>query len=436
MNNQNTKKQVTIDLNRVVVTGMGIVAPNGHGLEEFEKSLREGISGIRFIPKLQELNFRCQVGGAPQNIEEKKKSYFKDDDLLAMNQAMLYSSMAAIDAWKDAGLEVPASDSENVNWDAGCIIGCGLAGMDTIGEVLVPKVKEGKVKRMGSTIVEQTMASSVSAKLSGLLALGNQVTTNSAACSTGTEAIYNSYLRIKFGFADKMLAGGCDSSSEYIWGGFDSMRVTNGEADINNPHLASRPMSASSNGFIPGSGSGVLMLESLDSALKRGARIYAELIGGAVNCGGHRNGGSMTAPNPQSVQNCIKAAIKDANIKPSDIEVVNGHLTGTMADPKEINNWKEALECSIDEFPLINSTKSLIGHCLGAAGSIESVAALLELTKGFVHGSINCEDLHPEIKPYEKSIVQKTISKDFNIIAKASFGFGDVNSCLIFKKWV
>ncbi len=419
---------------RVVVTGLGVIAPNGHGLAEFESALREGRSGIRKVDKLTELGFRCQVGGVPQGVKDKLPSYFSDEDLLAMNQSMIYGGIASIDAWKDAGLALPPRDGEVVNWDAGCVLGSGLSGIDTIGTTLVPQVNAGKVKRMGSTIVEQTMSSSISAKMSGVFALGNQVTSNSSACNTGTEAIHDGFHRIKAGFADKMLVGGSESSSEYVWGGFDSMRVLNSGSN-DNPEKASRPMSASAGGFIPGSGSGVLLIESLESAQKRGARIYAELLSAEVNCGGHRLGGSMTAPNSTSVRRCIRAAVAAAGISPADIDAINGHLTATMADPFEVKNWSDALELGPGKLPPINSTKSMIGHCLGAAGSIEAVAVVLELHKGFVHGSINCEDLHPDIQKFESSVVHKTVSRDLNIIAKASFGFGDVNGCLIFKKW-
>jgi 3-oxoacyl-(acyl-carrier-protein) synthase len=247
--------------------------------------------------------------------------------------------------------------------------------MDTIGEILVPKIDSGKVRRMGSTMVEQTMASSISAKLSGLLALGNQVSSNSSACSTGTEAIHDGYLRIKNGLAEKMLTGGSETSSPYVWGGFDAMRVLN-DGHNETPTKASRPMSQSAGGFIPGSGCGILLLESLESAKERGARIYAEILSAYVNCGGHRNGGSMTAPNRDSVQRCIRTAIKMAGIKAGDVDLINGHLTATMADPIEVRNWSEALERGPDTFPMINSTKSIIGHCLGAAGSVEAAPRL------------------------------------------------------------
>jgi len=418
---------------RVVVTGLGVVAPNGHGLEEFETALRNGQSGIKYIEKLTELNFRCQVAGVPSGIDQKLSEYFSEEDLMGMNQSMIYGCMAAIDAWKDAGLEVPDRNGNEVHWDTGCVLGSGLSGIDTVGEILVPKVNAGKVKRLGGTIVEQTMSSSISAKLSGLLALGNQVTTNSSACNTGTEAIHDCFYRIKTGLADRMLAGGVESASHYIWAGFDAMRVLNSNFN-DQPDKASRPMSSQANGFIPGSGCGVLVLESLESAQARGARIYAEVLSAVVNCGGHRMGGSMTAPNSESVRRCVREAVSQAGISANEIDAINGHLTATMADPLEVKNWSEALERGPDTFPLIHSTKSMIGHCLGAAGSIESVATILELHKGFIHGSVNCEDLHEDIKPFANSVVHKTRDVDLKIMAKASFGFGDVNGCLVYKK--
>jgi len=420
---------------RVVVTGLGIVAPNGHGIEAFEAALRNGDSGIRFIPKLQELKFGCQVAGVPQNVDEISSRYFTEEQLLAMNSSIRYASISAIDAWRDAGFEVPKDDSDQVDWDTGAIIGTGVGGMDTIGNKVVPLTDAGKSRRLGSTAVEQVMSSGVSAKIGGLLGLGNQVTTNSSACSTGTEAILDAMYRIRSGLTQRMLAGGAEGASIYTWAGFDAMRVLNRTRN-EEPEEASRPMSASAAGFIPGAGAGVLMIESLDSALERGARIYAEIIGGAINCGGHRMGGSMTAPNPVGVQRCIQNALNDAGIEGNDIDAINGHLTATFADPHEINNWAKALGRTEKDFPMINATKSLIGHSLGAAGGLEAIACVLQVYKGFVHGSVNCEDLHPELLSYSDSIVQQTReTPELNIQAKASFGFGDVNACVLFKKW-
>ncbi len=419
---------------RVVITGMGVITPNAHGLEDFEHALKEGRSGIRFYPQLAELNFTCQVAGVPQNIETLKGQYFTPDALRAMNTSMIYSGIAAIDCWKDAGFQQPDISNSSVDWDTGAIIGTGVGGMDTIADIIVPTVNAGKVKRLGSTMVEQSMSSSPSANIGGLLALGGQVSTNSSACSTGTEALAEAFFSIREGRIKRMLAGGTEGSSLYSWAGFDAMRVL-ARGFNDQPEKASRPTSASASGFVPGSGAGILMLESLESAQARGAKIYAEILGAHLNCGGQRNGGSISAPNPQGVQRCIREAIRFANIQPEEIDLINGHLTATMADAMEIINWQQALGCTPEKLPLINATKSLIGHGLGAAGGMECVASILELSRGFVHGSVNAEDLHPKLEAFADRIVRKT--KDFKatILAKASFGFGDVNACLIFKAW-
>lgn len=420
---------------RVVITGMGVVAPNAVGLRAYEQALRDGTSGIRHIPVLDELNFGCRVAGVPQGVDEIADAYFDEDELLAMNSSHRFGCIAAVDAWEDAGFERPAHDDDHVHWEAGAVIGTGIGGIDTIGERIVPLVDSGKVRRLGSTMVEQVMGSGVSARVSGLLALGNQVTANSSACSTGTEAIIEGALRIRAGLAERMLCGGTEGASHYIWAGFDSMRVLCRNHN-DEPEKASRPLSASAGGFVPGSGAAILHLESLESAERRGARIYAEVLGGAINCGGHRSGGSMTAPNPISVRRCIRQALADADISPREVDAINGHLTATGADPREVAAWADALEATPETFPVINSTKSMIGHGLGAAGALESVACILMLRGGFAHASLNCEDVHPEIEAFAESIPHVTRPMpEMRTIIKSGFGFGDVNACAIFRRW-
>ena len=420
---------------RVVITGIGVVAPNGVGVPAYEEALREGRSGIKSQESMIEAKFGCTVAGSPEGVDELCEKTFSEEELLAMNMNHRYASLAALEAWKDAGFERPAHDSDEVDWDTGAILGTGIGGMDTIAEKVVPLTDAKKIRRMGSTCVEQVMASGISARLSGQLALGNQVTTNSSACSTGTEALAMGMERIRAGLAERMLCGGAEAASHYIWSGFDSMRVLN-RGSNDEPEKASRPLSASAGGFIPGSGSGVVLIESLESALARGATIRAELAGGGVNCGGHRMGGSMTAPNPTSVQRCISQALADAGVAPSEVDAINGHLTATGADPKEVGSWARALEREPGTLPPITSTKSMIGHGLGAAGGLESVASILMVEKGFVHPSINCEDVHPEIEPHAASIPHELLEKpDLDVLVKAGFGFGDVNACLVFKRY-
>ena len=420
---------------RVVVTGIGVIAPNGNGVEAFRAALKAGRSGIRRQESMVEHKFACQVAGSPVGADELAEQAFGSDELLAMNQSHRFASLACVEAWQDAGFERPDPADDRVDWDTGAVLGTGVGGMDTTAERVVPFTNAGRVRRLGSTAVEQVMASGISARVSGQFALGNQVTTNSSACSTGSEAIAMGTERIRRGLAKRMLCGGAEAASPYIWAGFDAMRVMC--RDFNDePERASRPMSASAGGFVPGAGAGVVLLESLSSALERGARIRAEVIGQAVNCGGHRTGGSMTAPNPEGVVRCVQGALADAGIEAREVDLISGHLTATGADPREVASWTKALGREPSDFPVITATKSLVGHGLGAAGAIESVAALLMLEGGFAHPSINCEDIHPQIAPYERAIARERRElPDLRTVIKAGFGFGDVNACLIFRSY-
>ncbi|MBW2713545.1 MAG: beta-ketoacyl-[acyl-carrier-protein] synthase family protein, partial [Deltaproteobacteria bacterium] len=322
---------------RVVVTGMGVIAPNATNTKSFEQALREGQSGLRFIEELAELKFGCHVAGVPQGVDALCEEYFDEDALMAMNSSHRMGCLAAVDAWTDAGFERPDPNDDTVNWDAGAVIGTGVGGLDTACEKVGPLTDAKKVRRLGSTTVEQVMGSGVAARVGGLLALGNQVTANSSACSTGNEAIIMGAERIQSGKAERMLCGGVEGATKYIWAGFDAMRVLC-RTHNDRPEEASRPMSASAAGFIPGSGGALVMVESLESAQARGARIHAEILGTGLNCGGHRTGGSMTAPNPDSVQRCIRLALEDAGITGDEIDAINGHLAATGADKSEVNN--------------------------------------------------------------------------------------------------
>lgn len=421
---------------RIVITGMGVVSPNGIGLDNFEEALRKGKSGIRKLAKLEELGFACQVGAEPILTESLLEAYFSPLQRKRLTaDGLIYGCISAIDAWTDAGLPYSKTPTDEPDWDSGCIFGQGLAGAEVIREAAYT-VDAKKVKRLGSTTVPQTMSSGISAHLGGMLGLGNRVTSNSSACATGTEALIMGLERIRMGRAKRMLCGSCDSSSAHVWAGFDAMRVLTRKHN-DSPTTASRPMSETATGFVPGGGGAALVLEELSSALKRNAPIYAEVLGGYSNSGGQRQKGSMTAPNPEGVLRCIHGAIADAEILSKDINLISGHLTSTMFDPREVELWYKALNIQRDNFPKIQALKSMTGHCLSASGSIEAVASVLQIHKNFIHPSINCEDLHPDISQIIpiSSIPQKTEEMAIETVASSSFGFGDVNSCLIFKRF-
>ena len=419
---------------RVVITGMGVVAPNAVGLDNFLEAIQQGRSGVTFHQKLQDLKFSCCIGGIPFISEKLKSQYLTPLQLRGFDSAgILYGCIAGMDAWKDAGFII--NKNSTTDYDSGMVFGSGTSGIEKFREAIY-KLDNQKVKRLGSTVVVQTMGSGISAYLGGILGLGNQVTTNSSACSTGTEALLMGFERVQSGKASRMLVGSCSDDGPYIWGGFDAMRVMTYKHN-ETPEKGSKPMSAEASGFVPGSGAGALVLESLESALERKATIYAEVLGGNINSGGQRSGGTLTAPNSEAVQKCIVDAMKDANIKSTEIDAINGHLTATIKDPLEIENWTKALGRKGKEFPIVNSLKSMIGHCLAASGAIENVATVLQLKHQFIFPNINCNEVHPDILKLisKEKIPTKMTPKKLNIIAKASFGFGDVNGCIIFKRY-
>ncbi len=423
------------DKNRVVVTGLGVVAPTAFTVDTFERALTHGDSGIRYDVQLAALNFGCCVAGTPQIPEEYLANYFTPLQLRGLHASgLIYGVIAGKDAFNNAGLKPAPPDRAHEH--VGIVMGTGQSGGMKYREA-INLIDAGSVRRLGSTSVIQTMTSGISAWLAGELGAGNLVTSNSSACCTGTEALIMGYERIASGKASVMLVGATSDSGPYIWGGFDAMRIL--PTGFNQqPALASRPFSSDAAGFVPGSGAGAMIIESLEHAQKRGATIYCEVLGGALNAGGHRASGSMTAPNGDAVQACIKQALKDAQIKAAMVDAINGHVTATGKDAYEIENWASALGRDGSDFPVVNSFKSTIGHCLAAAGSIELVGTILQLAHQKVYGNRNITQVHEDIlKVVDAACIPlETRYMSINYAMKASFGFGDVNACVVLKRFV
>ncbi|MDR3716926.1 MAG: beta-ketoacyl-[acyl-carrier-protein] synthase family protein [Puia sp.] len=420
-------------MGRVVITGLGVVSPNGVGVPDFLHSIRNGVSGVRFMPLYEELRFNCQVAGQPVFEWEDLKKYIPETTFHGLKAMGIgYGIKAALDAWTDAGNGI---ESDLPRWETGCVFGSSVGDTEVVKNV-INRVDIKEARKLGSRIVEQIMISGITAYITARLALGNRTITNSAACATGTQAILMGYEYIKQGMAKRMLVGSTEYVDSYIFGTFDSMRILARKFN-QYPEQASRPMSSSACGFVPGSGAGALILEDLDFALQRNATIYAEVAGGSTNSGGQRNGGSMTAPGSEGIVKCISDALRDARLSPRSIDLICGHLTATAADAQEVRNWSLALDRKDDDFPMINSLKSMIGHCLSAAGSIEAVGVVLQILHQFVHPNINLEDVNPEILKMVSAdkLPTEMVKKEINTVAKANFGFGDVNTCLIFSKY-
>lgn len=421
---------------RAVITGIGVVAPDAPNVPAFLANLQEGKSGIHFCPEMADAGFDCQVcGRAEQNINL-EDPILKYHELHLANDFIQLASTAALEAWYDAGLQVPDPDAA-IDYRTGVVIGGIAPGLDTIGLKVAPMVQRKKVRRLGSLIIPNIMPSGASAYLSSIFAAGGYSISVSSACSTGLDSILNGVASIWFGWADRMIVGASESHSIYNLAGFDAMRLMNKQWN-HSPASASRPMSQQANGFVPGSGAGVLILESLEMAQARGAKIYGEIVSSFVNCGAQRQGGSMTFPNKEAVIKAIEQNLAYSDYTVDDIDYINGHLSATIADELEVANWQYVLRDRKKPFPFINSTKSLIGHCLGAAGALETVAMVLQLEHNFIHASRNAENLNPAIEALigRAAVPTQRIDTDEPKLAmKASFGFGDVNSVLMYKKW-
>ena len=432
-------------MKRIVITGLGAVAPNGVGLPAYREALKAGRSGISFQEELKKLKFASQIGGVPPLDEETILKVLPESDYHKLSEAMVYAALAAVECARMSGAEVDLLKSYSetpTDWDTGAIIGCGIGGMDTIFNELGPTLSQAEEQEMGrgtagmgTNIVPKVMNSSVSVTVGKFLGTGGQVTSNSSACNTGTEAIFDAWKHLQLGYCQSMYAGGAEGTHHGIWAGFDAMRDVLCCKFNEMPEKGSQPMGAGSCGFVPSGGAGVLRLETLEHAQKRGAKILCELMAAYCNSGGQRDGGTMTFPNPEGVVRCIRRVLQDAKVDPTKISLINGHLTSTSADPREVGSWIKALGLPPEKFPLIQSTKSMIGHALGAAGALESVAVVDQIANNYVHPSINSENVHPEIIPIERSIPHQHIERSLDYVLKASFGFGDVNGCLLFKKW-
>ena len=421
---------------RVVITGLGVVASNGIGVEDFMTALKEGKSGIQHWEELAKLNLRCQIGGAPDldsiNLHDYLPRLFAEK---LTNKGIIYACLSGLEAWKDAGL---TPNEETVDYDAGMIIGSGDLSFDSWVNREFPAypIDRGESRRLGSRTISEGMNSGAVAYLNNLLGLGFRIQANSSACITGSEAVLQGYEYISSGKVERMLCGSTEGDGRYIWSGFDAMRVLCSDAN-DNPEFGSRPMSSTSTGFVPSGGSGALVLETLESAEKRGSKIYAEILGGQVNSGGQRGTGTMTAPNSEAVVRCIQDAVRYSGIDPKDVDLISGHLTSTKGDPIEVRNWVKALGRSGEDFPFINAPKSMIGHSIAGAGSVELVACALQIKNNFIHPSLNTQEIHPEIlsEIFGGCIPQDCLEREVNTIIKANFGFGDLNCAIVLRKF-
>ena len=402
-------------MRRVVVTGMGLVSCLGHDKETVIKSLREGKSGISFNETFKEMGLRSHVSGS---IEIDLGEHIDRKHLRFMGDAASFAYISLQKAIDDAGL-----DAEQVsNPRTGLIAGSGGASSANIVEG-ADKLRAKGVRRVGPYLVPRTMSSTVSACLSthfGIKGLNYSIT---SACATSTHCIGAAMEQIQWGKQDVIFAGGGEEEHWSLAMMFDAMGALSSKYN-DNPGVASRAYDAARDGFVIAAGGGMLVLEELEHARARGAKIYAEVVG----YGATSDGDNMVAPSGEGAIRCMQQAIETVD---APIDYINTHGTSTpVGDIAELKAMRAVFG---DSVPPFSSSKSLCGHSLGAAGVQEAIHCLLMLENGFVAGSANIDELDPQAADFP--VLRETKeSPDLTTVMSNNFGFGGTNSCLVFKR--
>ncbi|NTF85526.1 beta-ketoacyl-ACP synthase I [Agrobacterium rhizogenes] len=406
-------------MRRVVVTGLGIVSSIGNDAQEVTASLREAKSGISFSNDFAEHGFKCQVWGSPKidttDLVDRRAMRF-------LSQGGAWNHVAMKQAIADSGLE--ESDISN-NERTGIIMGSGGPSTRTLIEAADITRKNNSPKRVGPFAVPKAMSSTASATLATWFKIYGVNYSISSACSTSAHCIGNAAEMIQWGKQDVMFAGGHEDLDWTMSNLFDAMGAMSSKFNEDHPETASRAYDASRDGFVIAGGAGVLVLEELEHAKARGAKIYAEIVGYGATSDGY----DMVAPSGEGAVRCMRQAL--ATVK-GDVDYINTHGTSTpVGDSKEIGAIREVFGSKI---PPIQSTKSLTGHSLGAAGVQESIYSILMMQERFIGESAHITELDPEFEGVP--VVRKRIDNaKIDIALSNSFGFGGTNATLVFQRY-
>ena len=401
---------------RAVITGMGSISCIGNNLEEISNSLRQGISGISKNDEYNDLGFRSKVSGSIlinlKDLIDRKLFRF-------MGEAAAYSYLSALDALRDSKLPESIFETDRI----GVIAGSG--GASSRSQVDAADIlREKGVKRVGPYRVTQTMGSTVSACLATSLKIKGVNFSISSACSTSAHCIGSAWEQIQLGNQDVIIAGGAEDEHWTQSGLFDAMGALSSNYN-ENPTAASRPFDENRDGFVISGGGGILIVEELEHALSRKAKIYAEIKGYSATS----DGDDMVAPSGEGAKNCMKKSLEMSGLK--SVDYLNAHGTSTPAgDPIELNAIKSVFK---DDIPIVSSTKSLTGHTLGAAGVQECIYSILMMNGNFIAGNKNLTDPIPEADGID--IPEKSLEKEFNSFMSNSFGFGGTNVSLVLSKF-
>ncbi|HZZ81978.1 MAG TPA: beta-ketoacyl-ACP synthase II [Gemmataceae bacterium] len=407
-------------MRRVVITGMGVVTPLAVDLNSYWDRLLSGKSGIGYIEEVDTKEFKVKIGGEVKNWNTDK--YFDSKAARRMDRFSQFAMVAALEAWADAGMDIAKEDPFRL----GAIIGSGIGGLNEYEDQHTKFMQGGGPRGISPFVIPKMMSNAAAGNVSIHLGLSGPSRSVSTACASAADAIGDAFRTIQLNDADVVVAGGSEAAiTDMGLGGFISARALSSRNDA--PQLASRPFDKDRDGFVLSEGAGVVILEELEHAKKRGVRIYAELLGAASTSDAY----NITAPHPEGLgaSRAMQLALKCARLNTTDIDYINAHGTSTdLGDAAETLAVKKVFGDHARKLA-ISSTKSMIGHLLGASGGAELVATVMSIKDGIVHPTINLQTPDPACDlDYVPNVARKM---PVRYALSNSFGFGGHNSSLV-----
>ncbi|MBI5407963.1 MAG: beta-ketoacyl-ACP synthase II [Nitrospirae bacterium] len=408
---------------RVVITGAGMITPLGTGNEKSWNGLIEGRSAVRKITHFNPEGLPCQIAAEVPDFELDRFIEIKEQK--KMDRFIHFGLAAATLAMENSGLKVTESNASRI----GVIVGAGIGGLSAIEHYNRILLEKGP-KRVSPFFIPMTIINLTSGQISIRFGAKGPNSAVATACATGTHSIGDAFKLIQHGVADAMICGGTEAVITPLGiAGFTSMKALSTRND--EPEKASRPFDRDRDGFVMGEGAGVLILEDMEHALNRGAKIYAELIGYGLNSDAYHI--TSPAPDGEGAARCMESSLKDAGIRPEEVDYINAHGTSTKyGDEIETTAIKKVFGPHAYKL-CVSSTKSMIGHLLGASGGVEAAICALGVSLGIVPPTINLEN--PEAECDLDYVPHKARRLDINIAMSNSFGFGGTNACILFRKF-
>lgn len=407
-----------MSLKRVVITGVGVVSPFGNGLPALMKGIEEGRSAVQRMEGWEEYLGLQSLVAAPVTIQDEKK--IPRQKRRSMGRMSIFAAQAADEAIADAGLVLA---DENL-WRIGCVVGSTMGSAKSINDTFETMLPDKDLSRLNSTMFFQCMSHTAAVNVAQYLGLNGTVMAPAAACASALHAIGTGYDLIRLGRQDVLLCGGAEELHPTVTGSFDILFATSTRYN-DRPQLTPRPFDRDRDGLVCGEGSGLVVLEDYDRAIKRNAKIYAEIIGYSTTA----NGLHVSQSNRESMVACMQQALGEAGLQASSIDYISAHATATIqGDQEEAEAVREVFGAAVP----VSSLKGYIGHTLGASGAIELAASLQMMEQGVIYPTLHLDNVSPECEGIQH--VQEPLRKQVRTVLKNGFAFGGINAALVYKK--